>query len=260
MNSEYRDFAIDLTKKVATFALSRFQTLTEDQIDEKNYGEIVTVVDAEVEKMVRAEVALTFTGHSVFGEEDGGLREKFTWVVDPIDGTTNFTQGLPIWCISLALYRDNKPVLGVVYAPILNELFYAELGVGAYLNDEKLTPGTRRLSSKSLVCVGIRAKESISNSLYPIEYLLRHKIGVRAYGSGALSLCYIAAGRFDGFVETTINWWDIAAAKIILEEAGCWCLPDSVPADWSDDFPIAAGAPGTQSLLTDLYSYFERGI
>ena len=195
------------------------------RVDKKGTIDLVTEVDVEVERMFRAMVAERFPDHQVLAEELGGGEDVPAgpcWVFDPIDGTTNFTHGLPIFCASLALEIDGVPEVAAVYDPNRRELFTAERNGGASLNGRPLhVSATERLVDAMLV-TGF--PYDVHSRIGEIVGLFAHFVGraraVRRLGSAAIDLCYIAAGRMDGFWERDLKPWDIAAGALIVAEAG----------------------------------------
>lgn len=198
------------------------------RVDKKGVTDLVTEVDLAVEAMFRQLIAERFPGHAVLGEEmsSGGVSDKpeasHCWVFDPIDGTTNYAHGLPIFCASLALEVDSQVEVGAIYDPSRKELFVAERGGGAFLNGEPLrVSGAARLVDSMLVTgfpydVHQRVDEVVG--LFG-AYVGRAR-AIRRLGSAALDLCYVAAGRMDGFWEQGLKPWDTAAGALIVEEAG----------------------------------------
>ena len=195
------------------------------RVDKKGAIDLVTEVDVEVERMFRAMVAERFPDHQVLAEELGGaadVPDSPCWVFDPIDGTTNFTHGLPIFCASLALEIDGVAEVAAVYDPNRRELFTAERDAGASLNGRPIhVSATERLVDAMLV-TGF--PYDVHSRIAEIVGLFAHFVGraraVRRLGSAAIDLCYIAAGRMDGFWERDLKPWDIAAGALIVAEAG----------------------------------------
>ncbi len=197
------------------------------RIDKKGAIDLVTEMDLQIEREFRAMIAERFPSHTVLGEEfeSSGDREapsNFCWVLDPIDGTTNYAHGLPIFCASLALEIDGIAAVGAVYDPNRRELFTAERGHGAWLNGTPLRVSTASALLDSLLVTGFHynihrdARELVE--LFG-EFISRAR-AVRRLGSAALDLCYVAAGRFDAFWEHKLQPWDVAAGALIVEEAG----------------------------------------
>src|SRR5215471_13195534 len=195
------------------------------QIDKKGTIDLVTEVDIAVERMFRAMIAERFPDHQILAEELGGATvapEGPCWVFDPIDGTTNFAHGLPIFCASLALEIDGVAEVGAVYDPTRRELFTAERGRGALLNGEPIHVSTAEQLVDAMLVTGF--PYDVHSRIDEIVGLFGAFVGraraVRRLGSAALDLCYVAAGRLDGFWETDLKPWDIAAGALIVSEAG----------------------------------------
>jgi myo-inositol-1(or 4)-monophosphatase len=196
-------------------------------IEKKGIIDLVTETDREIEEQFRALISARFPSHEVLGEEFSmpGDRERaseFCWLFDPIDGTTNFAHGLPIFCASLALEINGEAVAAAVYDPNRRELFTAERGSGAWLNGApiRVTPETRLIDS--LLCTGF--PYDVQQKPDELVGLFAHFLGisraVRRLGSAAIDLCYVAAGRLDGFWEMHLGPWDVAAGALIVSEAG----------------------------------------
>jgi myo-inositol-1(or 4)-monophosphatase len=197
------------------------------RVDKKGAIDLVTEVDLECERMCRAVLAERFPDHDILAEELGATARartpsRFRWVFDPLDGTTNYAHGLPIFCASLALEIDGRPMVAAVYDPTRRELFTAERGAGARLNGEALAvSATERLIDALLVTgfpydVHTRAGDLVA--LFG-AFLARAR-AVRRLGSAALDMCYVAAGRLDAFWEQHLKPWDVAAGALLVEEAG----------------------------------------
>ena len=217
--------AIEAVIRAGEVQLSRFGT--DIRVDKKGAIDLVTEIDLQIEREFRATIAARFPDHVVLGEEfgssgDGEGTPRFCWVFDPVDGTTNYAHGLPIFCSSLALEIDGEIAVGAVYDPTRRELFTAERGQGAWLNGAPLKVSTADELIDSLLVTGFhygihRDPEELV-SLFR-EFITRSR-AVRRLGSAALDLCYVAAGRFDGYWESKIQPWDVAAGALIVEEAG----------------------------------------
>ncbi len=217
--------AVEVVLRAGDIQLSRFGTAL--RIDKKGAIDLVTEVDVAVETMCRALMAERFPGHRVLAEElqadaPPAGDASHCWVFDPIDGTTNYAHGLPIFCASLALEVDGRAVVGAVYDPTRRELFTAERGVGAWLNGTPLRVSHAPALIDSMLCTGF--PYSVHESVDEVVGLFGRFVGraraVRRLGSAAIDLCYVAAGRLDGFWEQQLHPWDTAAAALIVEEAG----------------------------------------
>ena len=197
------------------------------RVDKKGAIDLVTEVDLEVERAFRAMIAGRFSDHVVLGEEfeargDRESSARYVWLFDPVDGTTNYAHGLPIFCSSLALEIDGALAVGAVYDPTRQELFTAERGRGAWLNGEPLHVSKAGEIIDSLLVTGfpytVQTNPAELTGLFA-EFLTRAR-AVRRLGSAALDLCYVAAGRFEGFWEQKLQPWDVAAGALIVAEAG----------------------------------------
>jgi myo-inositol-1(or 4)-monophosphatase len=198
---------------------------TDLAIRKKGKIDLVTEVDIEVERMFRALVAERFPDHQVVAEELGGqeaVRRSHCWIFDPLDGTTNYAHGLPIFCSSLALEIEGRVAVAAIYDPARRELFTATRGGGAYLNGAPLTVSSIDRIVDSLLVTGFayNVHESVDELVGLFGAFLGRAQAVRRLGSAALDLCYVAAGRFDAFWEANLKPWDMAAGSLIVEEAG----------------------------------------
>jgi len=197
------------------------------EVRKKGPIDLVTAADVAAEREFRALIAGRFPDHSVLGEEQANGMPAISptrcrWIVDPLDGTTNFAHGLALFCVSIALEIDGTIELGVVYDPMADELFTAERGAGARLNGQPIRVSSRETLLDGLLCTGfpysIRDRPQRQVEVFS-AFLLRAR-AVRRLGSAALDLCYVAAGRFDGFWELQLHPWDMAAGALIVSEAG----------------------------------------
>lgn len=194
------------------------------QISRKGPGDFVTRADKQAEKIIREVLQAARPDYGFLGEE-GGQSIKgdgiHTWIVDPLDGTTNFLHGFAHFCISIALQKNNEIIAGAIYDPMRDELFTAEKGLGAYLNDKRLKVSKRRDMSTALPVTGIPfgGQKNTKPYLQVLESILNISTGVRRTGSAALDFAYVAAGRFDAYFEMGLNAWDAAAGLLIVREA-----------------------------------------
>jgi myo-inositol-1(or 4)-monophosphatase len=207
--------------------LQRRHFRSELTVRKKGAIDLVTEIDVAVEREFRALIAARFPDHGVMGEEGGEGREgregsRFRWIIDPIDGTTNFVHGLALFCVSIALEIDGQLCVGVVYDPMAEELFTAERGEGARLNGRRIHVTETRELGDALLCTGFpySVREKPGHLIDGFAEFMRQSRAVRRLGSAALDLCYTAAGRFDAFYEESLQAWDIAAGALLVEEAG----------------------------------------
>lgn len=207
--------------------LQRRHFRSELTVHKKGAIDLVTEIDTAVEREFRALIAERFPDHEVLGEEGGAGKEgkegsRFRWIIDPIDGTTNYVHGLAIFCVSIALEIDGQLAVGVIYDPMAEELFTAERGEGARLNGQRIHVTETKDLGDALLCTGFpySVREKPGHLIYGFAEFMRQSRAVRRLGSAALDLCYVAAGRFDAFYEESLQAWDIAAGALLVEEAG----------------------------------------
>src|SRR5260221_1659940 len=195
------------------------------QVSMKGPADFVSNADLKAEKLLRAELSKGRPGYGFLMEESGesrGSDARHRWIVDPLDGTTNFLHGIPHFAISIALERDGEIVAAVVYDPTRDEMFWAEKGVGAYVNEHRLRVSARRGLGDAVIGTGIpfRGRGDHPSYLAALGAVMPATAGVRRLGAAALDLAYVAAGRFDGFWEFGLAAWDIAAGLLVIREAG----------------------------------------
>ncbi len=224
--------------------------------DLKGAGDYVTAWDRGSEAAILEVLAREAPGISVLAEERGGQRAKTMWAVDPLDGTTNFTRGLPVVGVSVALLEGRRPVLGVVIGPFLGLEFTAEAGRGAYVNGERLPPPAAIEPSKAVVATGFPFKDRTLLARYEpvLQAALRDFEDLRRAGSAALDLAWTAAGTFDGFFELGLNTWDVAAGAALVIEAGGKVTDWSGGDGWIESGHILAGSPAVHEALLVLAS------
>jgi len=193
------------------------------KIEYKGEADLVTAADRKSEALIRERIRSLWPTHDVLGEEEG-LRDtgsEYRWYVDPLDGTTNFAHGFPVFCVSMALQHKNEMLAGLCYDPTRNELFAAERGKGAHLNERRIHVSKIMQLSESLVGTGFPSHKRHKNpNIHFYHQITLRTHGVRRAGSAALDLCYVASGRLDGFWEFNLNPWDTAAGVLMVEEAG----------------------------------------
>ena len=187
--------------------------------------DLVTEADKACEELILKTIRAHFPDHSILSEESPAIEQNgdYKWIVDPIDGTGNFAHGLPFYAISIAIVHKGKPIIGVVEIPALKETFWAQEGRGAYLGNKQIHVSKRDKLQQSMFATGFpyaRESDRYRKNIELFDAFYKASNGVRRFGSAAIDLCFTAAGRFDGFWEYALKPWDIAAGKIIMEEAG----------------------------------------
>ncbi|MBL7054357.1 inositol monophosphatase [Candidatus Woesearchaeota archaeon] len=184
---------------------------------------LLTQIDLKSEKAIIETIKKKFPGHNIISEESGTQNQnsEYSWIIDPIDGTTNYAQNIPNFCVSIALAKNKKVILGVVYEPLRKELFFAEKGKGAFLNKKKIKVSDKKNMDDAIFGFSIPSETQVSvNTLHRIAEIFPLVRGIRNSGSAALNLCSVACGRYDSYFSKFINSWDVAAGFLIVEEAG----------------------------------------
>jgi len=193
------------------------------KVEYKGEADLVTVADRNSEALIRERLRQRWPTHDILGEE-GGFQDTgsdYRWYVDPLDGTTNFAHGFPVFCVSMGLDYKGSRVAGVIFDPTRDELFAAEQGSGAYLNQQRIHVSKTASLAECLLATGFPSHKRHKNpNIFFYHQITLHTHGVRRAGSAALDLCCVACGRFDGFWEFNLNPWDTAAGVLIVQEAG----------------------------------------
>jgi myo-inositol-1(or 4)-monophosphatase len=221
MASEFLPFIEQTAREAGALLLRYFHERV--RIEYKGDADLVTVADREAEKLIVGRIRAQFPKHDILGEE--GTRQEtgsaFRWYVDPLDGTTNFAHGFPVFCVSIALEYEGRRVAGVLYDPTRDELFAAEQGGGAKLNGKPIHVSTTAKLNEALVATGFPSHKRHQNpNIHFYHQITLRTHGVRRAGSAALDLASVASGRVDGFWEFNLNPWDTAAGVLLVEEAG----------------------------------------
>ncbi len=195
------------------------------QVSKKGPADFVSSADIQAEKVLHAELSKARPGYGFLLEEGGSIEGSDPdnrWIIDPLDGTTNFLHSIPHFAISIGLERQGKIIAGVIYDPLRNELFWAEDGTGAFLNDHRLRVSARQSLADAVIGTAMPFKGRSAHPEYgaQLDRVMGHVSGVRRMGSAALDLAYVAAGRYDGFWEYGLSAWDVAAGLLLVTEAG----------------------------------------
>jgi len=218
---------LSVAKKVARTAgqyLLEFKgKIASESVDEKARNDFVTFVDHHSEKLIVETLHTHFPEHKILAEEGSQKtsQNEYRWIIDPLDGTKNYIQDIPIFCVSIALEYKGEIILGVVYDPVHDELFSAETGKGAFCNEKKIRVSKRPIG-ESLIATGFpfKYKNYLPQYLQCFEEIFLHCSGMRRCGSAAIDLCYTAMGKFEGFWELGLSPWDMAAGSLMIQEAG----------------------------------------
>lgn len=216
---------IKAARKAGRNLVKDFREVENLQVSVKGAGDFVSRADTAAEKIIRDELMGARPTYGWLGEETGeaeGADPTRRWIVDPLDGTTNFLHGLPHWSVSIALEHKGEIVSGVVFDPAKDELFWAEKGAGAWMNESRVRVSGRRILGEAVLATGVPfgTKKTLSATMRDLARMMPATAGVRRFGAASLDLAYVAAGRFDAYWEREVNAWDIAAGLIIVREAG----------------------------------------
>ena len=221
----YLESALRMAREAGEETLRYFRSDALKSVTKQNDFDVVTEADKASEQMIIDSIRRAYPTHSILSEESGissAGESEWMWVIDPLDGTTNFKQGLPVYSISIALQHMGETVVGVVYAPYLGEMFHAVKGGGAFLNDKPLKCGHNETLSTMVVATGMPYDKDRhpDNNLENIGRVSTRVRGIRRMGSAAIDLAYTAAGYFDAYWELNLNLWDVAAGMLLVHEAG----------------------------------------
>jgi myo-inositol-1(or 4)-monophosphatase len=235
------------------------------KIEYKGEADLVTAADRASEVLIRDRIRKQWPAHDVLGEEQGlsDQGSEYRWYVDPLDGTTNFAHGFPVFCVSLGLEHKGRRIAAVVYDPTRDELFSAEQGKGAQLNGDTIHASKAATLKESLLATGFPSQKRHKNpNIYFYHQITLHTHGVRRAGSAALDLCNVASGRFDGFWEFNLNPWDTAAGVLIVEEAGGKVTRfDGSPFELNSRETVATNGLMHEALLREFEDVFAgRGL
>ena len=236
------------------------------QVESKGVNDFVTEVDKHAEAVIVDTLLAAYPGHGILAEESGrelGAKDsEFLWIIDPLDGTTNFIHGFPQYAVSIALAWRGVVQQAVVYDPNRNDLFYASRGRGAFLNDRRLRVSKRLRLADALVGTGFpfRKGDNFKRYMKMFEEISQQCAGLRRPGAASLDLCYVAAGWYDGFFETGLSPWDIAAASLIITEAGGLIGNFSGEADFLYQREVVAGTPKVYGQLVNILTPYTRVI
>jgi len=236
------------------------------KIGTKGPNDYVSEVDRAAEAAIIEILLEAYPGHAILAEESGrehgAKHSEYTWIIDPLDGTTNFLHGFPVYAVSIGLAFRGKVEQGVVYDPTRNDLFFASKGRGAFLNDRRLRVSRRTRITDALIGTGFpfRKGDNFKRYVKMFEEVMQHCAGLRRPGAAALDLCYVAAGYYDGFFETGLNPWDVAAGSLIITEAGGLIGNFTGEADYLYQREVVAGNPKVYGQLVQILTPYTRVI
>lgn len=236
------------------------------KVGSKGPNDFVSEVDQAAEQAIIDVLLEAYPDHGILAEESGRTRgnktSDYTWIIDPLDGTTNFLHGFPVYAVSIALAHRGQVQQAVVYDPTRNDLFYASRGRGAFLNDRRLRVSKRTRIADALVGTGFpfRKGDNFKRYVKMFEEVMQSCAGLRRPGAAALDLCYVAAGFYDGFFETGLNPWDVAAGSLMITEAGGLIGNFTGEADFLYQREVVAGNPKVYGQLVQLLAPYTKVI
>ncbi len=255
MNPEMEETARKAVLLAGEIIRDNIGRVARSDIHSKGPSDFVTEIDKKCEDVIISTIMERFPDHHIMAEETagGGLQPGITWVIDPIDGTTNFIHGFPFVAVSVAACLDKVPVLGLVLDPLREELFLARKGQGAYLNGERIHARSETPLEDAVVATGFpfRARTVFEPYLDTFREVFHRVSGIRRAGSAALDLAYIAAGRVDGFWEVGLKAWDMAAGVLLVTESGALASDFQGKADYLENGNIVAGTAPVYSFLME---------
>lgn len=222
-NREIVEQAKNISIETGKYLIAEFKTFNQKAIEVKSPNQLVSYVDITAEKMLVEKLGKILPEAGFITEEKtiDKFSDKLNWIIDPLDGTTNFMHGIPAFAVSVALYSGNNPLIGIVYDVCYDRLYWAD-ETGAFCNDEKITISDNENLSKSLLATGFPYYDfdGMEKYLNTLKTLMKHTRGLRRLGSAAIDLAYVACGKFEGFFEYGLSPWDVAAGGFIVEKAG----------------------------------------
>jgi myo-inositol-1(or 4)-monophosphatase len=258
------NIAIRAARRAGEVMIRQMNQLEALQVVEKSRGDFVSQVDQAAEAAIIEVIKDHYPEHSILAEESGTTGEhEYQWIIDPLDGTTNYLHGFPQFCVSIGVARNGDLEHGVVYDPLRQEIFSASRGQGAQLDGRKIRVSKRTTLQSSLVATGFPYRANlvhIERYLNMLRAVMLESAGVRRPGAAALDLCYVAAGRVDAFFELGLSKWDIAAGALIIREAGGRISDFRGGDGYLESGNVVAGNPKTYAALSKLLAPFSGGM
>lgn len=246
------NIAVRAARRAGTIISRSLNRLDEIQVDQKGHQDFVTRVDKEAEAAIIDTLLTAYPEHAILAEESGRSGESdYLWIIDPLDGTTNFVHGYPQFAVSIALQVNGVVEQGVIYDPCRDELFTATKGAGALLDNRKIRVSRCRKLNQSLLATGfpVRNPETLKKFMPTLNEFLTTTSGIRRAGAAALDLAYVACGRIDGFWEFGLQPWDIAAGALLVQEAGGIVSTPEQQDNYLNSGDILAATPAIHALM-----------
>lgn len=256
--------AVMAARRAGTTLIRKMANLDKLKVEQKGFNDYVSDADLAAERAVIDCIHKHYPDHAILAEESGVSGESDTvWIIDPLDGTTNFVHGFPVFAVSIGVQVNGRVEHGVIYDPMRQELFTASRGQGAYLDDHRIRVSGQTKLERSLIGTGFpfrSAETEIDPYLAMLKKILRNTSGIRRPGAAALDLAYVAAGRLDGFWETGLAPWDLAAGSLLIREAGGIVSGLNGSEDFFDAGHVLAGTPKIYAALARLCSAEIRSL
>ncbi len=257
--------AVKAARRAATIINRASFDIDQVRVTQKNHNDFVTEVDKAAEEAIISTLRQAYPDHAILAEESGASanlhdENENVWIIDPLDGTTNFIHGFPQYAVSIALQHRGQITQAVVYDPTRNELFTASKGAGAFLNDKRIRVGKRDRLADALIGTGFPYSDlsGLDEYLKMFKIMTEKSAGLRRPGSAALDLAYVAAGRLDGFFEKKLKPWDMAAGALLVTEAGGIMANFSGESDYLYKGDVIAGSPKVFSQMLNLLTPFAK--
>jgi myo-inositol-1(or 4)-monophosphatase len=255
------NIAIRAAHNAGDFIVRKINKLPDLKVEVKALNDYVSEVDREAEARIIEELLKAFPGHSILAEESGVIEgeDEYRWIIDPLDGTTNYLHGFPHYAVSIACEHRGRMAHGVIYDPFKQELFSASRGDGATLNNRRIRVANLKTIEGALIATGFPFKnpDQLDEFLKLFNAFFSSVSDIRRAGSAALDLAYVAAGRLDGYWESGLNAWDLAAGALIIREAGGIVTDYSGDGNFLDNGQIVAGNP---KIITDMLSTIQKQL
>lgn len=250
------NLAIESAKKGGEILLEHFGKITSQEIEIKGKNNFVTYVDRLSEELIIETIKSQCADHDIYAEESGehNIKSEYQWIIDPLDGTTNFIQGIPLFAVNIALVKNKDILLSVTFDPTRNELFYAEKGKGAFLNGKKISMTKRDSLASCVLATGIpyKAGQNVYEYIENFATFIQNCAGIRRMGSAAIDLAYLACGRFDGFWEYDLKPWDIIPGVLLVQEAGGICSDNKGSNNYWETGNIVASTPNIHKSMLEI--------
>jgi myo-inositol-1(or 4)-monophosphatase len=258
------NIAVRAARRAGEIMVRQLNQLESLRVIEKSPNEFVTQVDQAAEAAIIETIREYYPDHAILAEESGAVgKNDYEWIIDPLDGTTNYVHGFPVFSVSIAVANRGEIEHGVVYDPLRQEIFSASRGQGAQLDGRRIRVSKRTTIQQSLVATGFPYRANLKyldRYLEMLKVVMLESAGVRRPGSAALDLCYVAAGRVDAFFEFGLSKWDIAAGALMIREAGGRISDFHGNDGYLDSGNVVAGNPKTYAALSKLLAPFTAGI